>query len=171
MIAKTSLLLNTPVRNGVEELASAVVTLQLQLFETQQAQRSAREQVIALDREHDRLLDLLAHLKSDEYKTPDSIIEDTAQWLKGAKHLRAKIGEYDERLIATRPVQPLLSLIKEVGDAVSDGATVRAQLVAIADELDALKTFPAHPAAAKKLLAQAKEELSLLIADRESIHK
>lgn len=170
-LARASLLLNTPIRSGIDELAFAAADLQMRAFETQQAAKSAEEQTTALKAERERLLKLLTHLKSDAYTAPTNIVEDTAQWLKGTKHLRAKIGEYEERLTAARPSPTLLALIEEISSAVREQAAQKAQLVEIHDEVEMLQSFPPQQAVAKKMLAQAQEELRLLSAKRDELLK
>lgn len=101
-LTETIISLGAPARCTATDLASATINLQVQQFDLGQLELRLDHQMAALQHESTRLKGLLRDLKDEGFHASTDLPERTAEWTKGSKHLKAKIGEYDERLSAVR---------------------------------------------------------------------
>lgn len=166
-LAELSIVLEIPTAH-VPTLAREMVDLTSTEFEmTQQVQR-AEAQLVALKNEQTRITQLLRQLKSDEFQAPSDTVENTAEWARMAKQLKAKISEYEERLSASRPV-PRSDGFETVQRKLREVEQQRALLSSLQVELKAFQDLPSDARSAKVTLEGARERLRKLTERRDRL--
>lgn len=145
-----------------------LVDLSSMEFEMAQQVLRTETQLAALKTEQSRINHLLRQLKGDNFQAPADTVENTAEWSRMAKQLKAKIAEYEERLSASRPVSQtngfhiIHSRLKEVEQQ-------RELLTALEAELKAFQDLPADARSAKATLEGARERLRKLTETRDRL--
>lgn len=157
------------VRNdaGPLELGVAVTDLQTEQFELEQQLRRVEKQNRVLQRESNRLRALLRDLKDDGFRAPSDLPEQTADWMKNAKHLRAKIAEYDERLAGAQGnFAPSLDGLAQQVHQLRDQ---QQKLAGLEAELKAFQSLPTNAREARAKVEGARDELRGLVGRREKL--
>lgn len=169
VLAELGVLLHVSGDAGVVDLAVAVTDLQTEEFELQQQLRRVEDQRKALQREAIRLKALLRDLKDDAFHPPPDLVEQTADWTKNAKHLKAKISEYDERLSSLRSADSYSPSLEGVARQSEQLRVLQQKLLGLETEMRAFQSLPSNVREAKVVVEEAREELRGLMGRREGL--
>jgi HAUS augmin-like complex subunit 1 len=159
-LAKTALVLNSSLRTSITDLATSSIDLQNERLLNQNE---------ALQREANRLKSLLREIKDDAFRPAPDLVEQTVEWTRGSKHLRAKVGEYDDRLSALRSSGPPPVTIEQVAQQSEQFQAQRLQLLGLEAELKAYQSLPTNAREAKAILEQSRDELRKLSQRRDRL--
>jgi HAUS augmin-like complex subunit 1 len=168
-LAKTAIVLNAPSRTSITDLATSSIDLQNERFDLSQQQARLETQKEALQREANRLKALLREIKDDAFRPAPDLVEQTVEWTRGSKHLRAKVGEYDDRLSALRSTGPPPVTIEQVAQQSEQFQAQRLQLLGLEAELKAYQSLPTNAREAKAILEQSRDELRKLSQRRDRL--
>lgn len=149
-------------------VAKKMIDLTSTQFESTQRLQEAENQLEALKGEQVYVEGLLAELKSDAFQPPVDVVENTAEWTKSAKQLKAKIAEYEERLSASRPPSSAGS-IQTVQQRSDDVSRLRSQLAGLDLDLKAFQDLPTDARTARRKLEEARGELRSLTNRRDKL--
>lgn len=137
-LAGSAIALDVPASAGAARLTAAATNLQIEAFEAKQSKHMAQGELDLLQAEIERLTVLHQSLQSDTYRPSSERSNQTAEWSKGTKLLRAKIVEYEERTAAIQPASAMVRLMEEV-------QRVEQQMVAqqqrLADTNEKIRTY------------------------------
>lgn len=168
-LAKIVLILNAPSRASITDLATSSIDLQNERFDLSQQQARLQDQKAALQREANRLKSLLREIKDDAFRPAPDLVEQTVEWTRGSKHLKAKVGEYDDRLNALRSTVPPPVTIEQVAQQSAQFQAQRTQLLGLEAELKAYQSLPTNAREAKAILEQSRDELRRLSQRRDRL--
>lgn len=168
-LAKIALILNAPSRASITDLATSSIDLQNERFDLSQQQARLQDQKAALQREANRLKSLLREIKDDAFRPAPDLVEQTVEWTRGSKHLKAKVGEYDDRLNALRSTVPPPVTIEQVAQQSAQFQAQRTQLLGLEAELKAYQSLPTNAREAKAILEQSRDELRRLSQRRDRL--
>lgn len=149
-------------------MGEAIVDLTAVDFDLQQQLSRAEAQMATLRAEQARIRSLLQELQSDDFQVPHDAVQNSAEWIKSTKQLKAKIAEYDERLGAARPltasngISLLQSKMEEVSQRRQDLANHEASL-------HAFQQLPPDHRAARGKVEEAREHLRALVERRDRL--
>nr|OQO23437.1 hypothetical protein B0A51_10298 [Rachicladosporium sp. CCFEE 5018] len=168
MLAQAIVVFNMPLASPPVDLTAAAVSLQHQLFEASQLEDRLVRQVEMQQRDTTRLQAILRDLSDDTFHTDDDLPEKTIEWTKNAKHLKAKIGEYEERYSALRPQS---SATNVVDLAKHSDALLRQQQMhkEVRTELDTFQGLPTNISDARRAVEAARDELRKLTRERDQL--
>nr|POF15237.1 hypothetical protein CFP56_42126 [Quercus suber] len=166
VLAKSAVLLQS---TNLLTMSDRLCSLLISHFDVYEQFRQVEAQQEALDREHTRLKEVLTELKSDAFKPPEDLLEQTSEFTGNAKHLRAKIGEYDERLQGVRAQNSSSPKIENLVQRMIDVQTQREQLVVLNGKLSAFQSLPPDAKAARNKVEAARNELRQLVTKRDSL--
>ncbi|EGP83646.1 unnamed protein product [Zymoseptoria tritici ST99CH_1A5] len=152
----------------VARLGKEIVSLGVEEFEIVQQVKRAEAQLEALKREQRRITALLEDLRGEDYKAPSDIVEDTAEWMRLAKHLKAKVAEYEERLSASKTSSRSIG-IEHVQQRMGDVEEQKAALQVLEEELRAFQNLPADARTARAEVERAREGLRRLTTKRDRL--
>ena len=138
-------------------------------FEVEEQLKRAAFQHATLNREQSRLTGLLHDMQQDHFAAPHDIIEQTSEWSRNTKHLKAKIAEYDERLSALRSPTSARMLAEDVSHKSNDVEAQKVRLQVLQGELAALDSLPSDPKAARTKLDDTRTELRRLAEQRDAL--
>jgi HAUS augmin-like complex subunit 1 len=137
-------------------------------FDARQRLLQANAQLKALKHERANLKTTLDELQTDKFEIPSEISENMNDWIKSAKHLRAKIAEYDERLAAARP-KSSDNHIELVQQRTTESELLRAQLEKAREHLKAMQELPLDEQAARSKVGAARQQLRTLSTTRDRL--
>jgi HAUS augmin-like complex subunit 1 len=169
ILAKTTLVLDAPSNATVADLAASSIDFQTECFDLSQQQARLKDQRTALQREANRLKALLRELKDDSFRPDPEFAEQTIEWSKGSKHLKAKIGEYDDRLSALRSTGPLSLTIEQVTQQSESLRAQQSRLAGLEAELKAYQSLPTNAREARATLEESRDELRRLTQRRDML--
>lgn len=169
VLANAAIALNAPPNASVADLAASSIDLQTQNFDLSQQQARLKDQIAALQREANRLRALLREIKDDAFRPAPDLAEQTVEWSKGSKHLKAKIGEYEDRLAALRSAGSPPITVDQVAQQSEALRAQRSQLAGLAAELKAYQSLPTNAREAKATLEQSRDELRQLTQRRDKL--
>lgn len=109
-LAQTAVVLDVPLTSSSTDLATAAISLQQHHFELSQLQHRLAHQTEAARSDMLRLKPILRELDDDAFQSAPDLPEKTSDWTRNSKHLKAKIGEYDERYAVLRPPNAALEI-------------------------------------------------------------
>ena len=148
-------------------IGERLVELSTRKFEESQLLERTELQLQALKTEHIRMEQLLAELKSDMFQPSD--VEDSMEWAKSAKHLKAKLTEYDERLNASRPKSSHVVNLDRIQQQVQDIRRSHANLDGLDYNLKAFESLPSDARSARAKLEAARNHLYELTETRSKL--
>lgn len=169
LMAQASLLLNVPAGATAAELASSSIDLQTESFDLSQQHARLKDQITALQREANRLKALLRELKDDAFRSPAELPEQTSEWNKGSKHLKAKIGEYDDRLNALRAAGAPSPTVEQVAKQLEDFQAQQQRLAELEAGVQAYQSLPTNAREARATLETSRDELRTLTQHRDRL--
>lgn len=149
-------------------LGRELVDLTSTEFEMAQQVQRTEAQLAALKHEQSRITQLLRQLKSEDFQAPVDTVENTAEWARMAKQLKAKVAEYEERLSASRPISQSTGF-ESVQRKLEEADQQRALLSGLEAELKAFQDLPADPRSAKATLEGARDRLRKLTERRDRL--
>jgi HAUS augmin-like complex subunit 1 len=167
VLAEVSVVLSCP--NGdVGRIGNEMVDMGVEEFEVLQQIKRAEAQLEALKREQKRLASILEELRGDDFQAPTDIVEDTAEWTRLAKHLKAKVAEYEERLGASRGAAKGVEM-RHLEQKMKDTEEQRETLCELEEELRAFQDLPADARTARAEVERAREGLRRLTTKRDRL--
>lgn len=169
VMAQASLLLNVPAGATAAELASSCIDSQTECFDLAQQQARLKDQMAALQREANRLKALLREIKDDAFRPSAELPEQTSEWNKGSKHLKAKIGEYDDRLSALRAADPPSPTVEQVAKQLEDFQAQQQRLAELEAGAQAYQSLPTNAREARAALEKSRDELRALTQHRDRL--
>ncbi|KAI6855376.1 hypothetical protein KC323_g8358 [Hortaea werneckii] len=155
--------------SNILEAASKVCSLQDDQFTASEQIKRAESQYNNLRQEHSRLRNILHTLQNKEFTVPTDLPQQTSEWARNAKHLRAKLAEYDERLSAIRNASGVSSLLESVSSKSRENQKQRMEFREREVELSAFDSLPSDPRAARAELDEARANLRRLTARRDAL--
>ncbi|KAI7481964.1 hypothetical protein KC351_g6076 [Hortaea werneckii] len=155
--------------SNILEAASKVCSLQDDQFTASEQIKRAESQYNNLRQEHSRLRNILHALQNGEFTAPTDLPQQTSEWARNAKHLRAKLAEYDERLSAIRNASGVSSLLESVSTKSRENQKQRMEFRGREVELSAFDSLPSDPRAARAELDEARANLRRLTARRDAL--
>ncbi|KAK6443750.1 hypothetical protein LTR95_000578 [Oleoguttula sp. CCFEE 5521] len=168
MLAQAVVVLDLSLGSQPMNLAAAAVSLQHQQFEASQLEDGLARQVEMQQWDTIRLQSILKDLGDDAFRANDDLPEKTIEWTKNAKHLKAKIGEYEERHSALRPQSSATNVMDL---AKHSDALLRQQQLhnEVRTELDPFQGLPTNISDARKAIEAARDELRKLTRERDQL--
>ena len=154
---------------SVSAMATALVDLTSQQFAVEQRVQRAEAQLQDIQSEQEKMKSLLEELNQDAYHPPTDLSEQTAGRIRDTKQLKAKVGEYDERLAGLRLAQPRTARIEDITLQVEDLETHQSRLGELNAELKAYQSLPTDAEAAHAELEVAREELRRFTSERDGL--
>lgn len=167
-LAESAVLLNCA-DCDISTLSAAVVDLTSQRFSLEQQICRIDAQLKSLKVEQHRTATLLKDLNQDAFEADPGLPEQTSDHLRSAKHMRAKIVEYDDRTTSVLLGSSRDSLLDEVVRQNEDLQTEQDHLVELQTELRAYQSLPANAKAARSKLEGAREELRKFTIERDRL--
>ncbi|KAL1587107.1 hypothetical protein WHR41_04361 [Cladosporium halotolerans] len=168
-LAQATLALNAPATATISDLAISSIDLQTEHFDLSQQQARLKDQVTALQREANRLRCLLREIDDDAFKAAAELPEQTVEWHKSSKHLKAKIGEYDDRLSASRAVGIPQPTVEQVAQQLEEFHAQQLRLATLEAELEAYQSLPTNAREARAILERSRDELRVLSQRRDRL--
>ncbi|KAH9844977.1 hypothetical protein Tdes44962_MAKER06962 [Teratosphaeria destructans] len=165
-LAELAVMLGT---TDVRQMGVRVSELTDEQFELSEQVRQSAAQEAALEREMTRLKNLLGDLGREDFQAPADLPEQTAEWMRTAKQMKAKLGEYEERLSALRGANSASPSVEEVLKQARDVELQRQRLADLGGKLAAFDDLPSDPTAARTKLEAARNELRLLTRRRDEL--
>ncbi|KAM0716117.1 hypothetical protein Q7P37_008631 [Cladosporium fusiforme] len=169
LLAQTAVVLSTPPSSDIVSFVSAFIELQTGSFVLHQQHTQLKDQLAALQRESNRLRALLREIKDDAFRPSSELPEQTVEWAKGSKHLKAKIGEYDDRLSALRAAGSPSPTIAQFLQQLEQYETQQQRLAELEAELKGFQSLPTNAREARAALERARDELRILAQRRDRL--
>jgi len=119
-----------------------------------------------IERETAQLQSLLAEFTGPAFSPPTDIHEKTTEWTRGAKHLKAKLNEYNDRLslLDFRTPKPGM---EDLQSQQAEGKRLDARLAEVEDALAAFRGLPQDPQHAYGRVEETRMELRRLVSERD----
>jgi HAUS augmin-like complex subunit 1 len=165
-LAESGALLGT---TDVSRMALAVCDLTTQDLEYGERCNRARDQESSLQREQVRLRALLNELGRDDFQAPAELPEQTGEWMRNARQLKAKLAEYDERLSALRTSTTASPSLESVSQQMKDLEAQQQRLSELNANLSAFDSLPSDPKAARAKMEAATAQLRNLTQRRDEL--
>nr|POE98255.1 hypothetical protein CFP56_64848 [Quercus suber] len=165
-LAKSAVLLQS---TNLLTMSDRLCSLLISHFDVYEQFRQVEAQQEAMEREHVRLMAVLKELKSDSFQPAEDLLEQTSEMARNAKHLRAKIGEYDERLQSLRAQDDSSRKVEVVVQRMIDMQARREQLAGLHAKLSAFQSLPPDAKAARSKVEAARNDLRHLVTQRDSL--
>lgn len=169
LLAQTAVALNTPPSSNIANFISASIDLQTGVFDLHQQHTQLKDQLAALQRESNRLRSSLREMKDDAFHPSSELPEQTVEWGKGSKHLKAKIGEYDDRSSALRAAGSPSPTIEQYTQQLQIYQTELQRLAEVEAELKGFQSLPTNARDARTALERARDELRILAQRRDRL--
>lgn len=166
-LAEIIVALDCPTTNSAT-MAREMVDLTSTEFEMIQQVKRTEAQLAALKNEQTRITQLLRQLESDAFQAPVDTVENTAEWVRMTKQLKAKVAEYEERLSGSRPASQSTGF-DGLQRKMEEVEQQRALLADLDVQLKAFQDLPADARAAKATLEGARERLRKLTEKRDRL--
>ncbi|GIZ47716.1 hypothetical protein CKM354_001080100 [Cercospora kikuchii] len=164
-LAEVAVALDCPHIN-VQEIAREIITLNTTEFEMKQQLARVQQQLTNMKQETKRMRTLLDELSGPDFEAPSDVVDNTTEWAKTSKTLKAKIAEYDERLSATRPPSSSTSL-EHIFHKTNELEKQKIRLRELENELKEFRELPSDARSARNRLEEAREQLRQLTAKRD----
>jgi HAUS augmin-like complex subunit 1 len=153
----------------VSTMGRAMVDLTTQSFEAEQQARRAEAQVEAILSDQTKLSTQLKDLRREDFEPRSNLPELTVDWTRNTKQLKAKIGEYDDRLAGLRATQQPNVKLEDVSLLAADLSTQQQRLDELNAHLKAYQSLPTDPKAARATLEAARTELRNQVKERDQL--
>lgn len=167
-LAESAVILDCP-NSDTTTISAAIVDLTSRRFNLDQQVRVVESQLEALKLEQQRASALLQELNQDAFEADAGLAEQTSEYLRSAKHMRAKIAEYDDRTTNVNAGSSLETLLDGIVKESADLRTDQSHLTELETELRAYQSLPANAKAARNKLESAREELRKLTIERDRL--
>ena len=152
-LAETAIRLGAPTTLAVAE---RICDLTVDRFDLEEQLKRAEAQSAALESEKSRLSALLSELRSEDFRADPALPEQTADLVRNTKQLRAKIGEYDDRLNGLKAESGTQVRIEDFTGQIPELEAQRQTLAGLKAELRAYEDLPSDAKEARKVLQKAK---------------
>jgi HAUS augmin-like complex subunit 1 len=165
-LASSAVMLNSLDMSTMAASISRVTSDHFQLSE--QAKRLQFQGAI-LRNEQVRCQVVLQELKGDAFTTPDNFADQSAEWSRNTKQLKAKLAEYDERLVTLRSTSNPGPSFQDIERQLSDVQSQDARLSELNAQLAGYDSLPSDAQAARNKLEAARSELRELMLRRDKL--
>jgi HAUS augmin-like complex subunit 1 len=167
-LAETVVALECP-DTDVATMARALADLTAQNFDAEQQAMRAETQVQAMKSDQANVSAQLKELKRDDFQPRSNLPELTAEWSRNTKQLKAKIGEYDDRLAGLKASQQPAVTLEDVASLGKDLSAQQQWLAELNAHLTAYQSLPSDPKAARAALEKARVELRSQVQERDQL--
>lgn len=167
-LAEAAVALSCP-DTEIATVARAMTDLTAQRFDAEQQALRADSQLQAIRSEQAKVSAQLQDLKRDDFEPRSNLPELTADWIRNTKQLKAKIGEYDDRLAGLRATQQPTVKIEDVASMTAEFESQQQRLVELNTQLKAYQSLPSDPKAARAALEKARAELRSKVQERDEL--
>ncbi|WPG97638.1 Hypothetical protein R9X50_00041800 [Acrodontium crateriforme] len=151
------------------ETAGNLSNLSIRHYEAREQLTRTEVQLDAIRREHDRLASVMKAIKCNDFSAAPNLPEDTVEWARSAKHLKAKIGEYEERLNAFRATTGPLTTCEDISEQTESLLKDQSRLDVLTTQMKAFQSLPPDRTAAMAKLEYARDELRKLTKQRDQL--
>ena len=153
----------------ISTLARATADLTAQQFDAEQQALRGDAQLQAIKSEQAKVSAQLEDLKRDDFEPRSNLPELTTEWIRNTKQLKAKIGEYDDRLAGLRAMQQPSVKLEDVASMVTDMTSQQQRLEELSSQLKAYQSLPSDPKAARATLEKARANLRTKVKERDEL--
>lgn len=153
----------------VSTMARAITDLTAQNFDAERQATHVEAQVLAIKSDQAKASAQLKDLKRDDFEPRSNLTELTAEWTRNTKQLRAKIGEYDDRLAGQRAAQQPTVKLEEVAALAEELSIQQQRLAELNSHLRAYQSVPSDAQAARAVLEKARAELRTQFHERDRL--
>lgn len=153
----------------VETIGRALADLTTQKFEVEQQAMRADAQLQAIKSEQTKVSAQLKDLKRDDFEPRSNLPELTAEWIRNTKQLKAKIGEYDDRLAGLKATQQPSVKLEVVASLNTELSAQQQRLAELDSQLKAYQSLPSDPKAARAALEKARAQLRSQVKERDEL--
>jgi len=166
-LANTAVLLDTATTQPMVIAAGLMnVTNRHFALSQQLARTEALRKTIALERGN--IQQLLKEVTGPSFVVPPDLQDKIAEWTRGTKHLKSKLNEYNDRLVASQLVVPQPD-INAFGTKRADTERLRSEVAGLNKKLLVFEGLPSTPADAQAAVKDAKAQLTTLVAERDDL--
>lgn len=166
-LAETVVALDCPSTN-TQDVARHIILLNTTEFQLRQQLSQAEQQLANLKLESQRMHNLAKDLASTDFEAPTDVVDNTTEWVKTTKTLKAKVAEYDERLSASRPSSSSNAL-EHVDRKKLELEKQQQRLRDLEMELKAFQELPTDARLARAKLEEARRHLRQLTTRRNEL--
>lgn len=169
-LADSAVTLGNTLNPDSEELSQSIVELTAEDFE-------AQDQIMKVDTMHRylqeelvRLQAELEELRSDKaFETPLDIQGLTSGWMRGAKTLAMKVGEYQDRIASLERSQPQGTTIEQLMEEEESVSRLQETVKALEGRVEAFHALPKDVPGARAQYKELERELGRLMRQRETM--
>ncbi|KAK5172680.1 uncharacterized protein LTR77_002800 [Saxophila tyrrhenica] len=167
-LAKAAVALDAPdVR--IDAMGGAVSDLTAEDFAASQQLQRVELQLRALKAQRHKAEEQLRELRSESFHTPDHLVDQTGDWVRSTKQLKAKVGEYDERLASARAAGRPTVKLDDINRQTGELSAQQAHLKDLEMQLRAFQSLPTDAKAARQQLESTRETLRTLTKQRDEL--
>lgn len=167
-LAQMSVLLGAPSPSALH-VGMSIVDLKDAHFTSQQQVDRVEAQLQALKAEQQRVREILASLSHEDLQPGSDVPDQIAEWTRSTKHLRAKVGEYDDRLAGVPSDRKSVISFESIARQTADLSEQNHQLERLESELGAFQSLPSDAKGARGTLEGARESLRKLTRQRDAL--
>ena len=153
----------------VSTVGREMIGLTTQKFEAEQQACRAEAQIEAIISDQTKLSTQLKDLRREDFEPRSNLPELTVDWTRNIKQLKAKIGEYDDRLAGLRTTQPTTAKLEDVSLLAAVLSTQQQRLDELNAHLKAYQSLPTDPKAARATLEAARTKLRNQVKERDQL--
>ena len=164
-LAETTVMLNYT-NAPTDALAHRIIELTNTKFELSQQLQNTGALRKGVESESRRLEELLAEVQSAAFATPQNLPQQTAEWNRGTKHLKAKLAEYQDRLGTMSVAVPRPSM-EDVAVQIKEADMLHRRIADVESQLAVFRGLPPNADEARGQLNDAKAELRKLTLKRD----
>ena len=167
-LAETCVALNCS-EVDISAMGRALVDAITQKFDAEQQALRASEQVTAIKSEQAKILKQLTDLSRNDFQPRPNLPELTADWNRSAKQLKAKIGEYDDRLAGLRATHQPSVKLEDVSLLAKSISAQEDRMTELNVDLKAYQSLPSDPKAARAALEAVRNQLRNQVKERDRL--
>ncbi|KAF2481458.1 hypothetical protein BDY17DRAFT_189000 [Neohortaea acidophila] len=166
ILAESAVTLDCP-NLEVSTMVNSAVDLTARAFETEQQVRRVDAQLELLKVQHDQATKQLGNVNNDAFSVGSELAEESANWARSAKNMRAKIAEYDERLHGVASPRSSQAQFDSLRKAEEQLEEERRRLGQLGAQLKAFQSLPPDRAASRAMVENARARLHALTEERD----
>ncbi|KAF2723426.1 hypothetical protein K431DRAFT_282887 [Polychaeton citri CBS 116435] len=151
------------------DIAMCLTDMVSRQFDLRQQLKAVVRQHVALKQEQIRLTHVLGELRDNTLQPADGLSETTAEWQRDSRHLRAKLGEYNDRIAASRSSTHQTLSLENYMHLREELIYYRNQRERLSDQAEAFENLPSNAWSAQTTMEAARDDLRDLIANRDRL--
>ena len=167
-LARLTVLLDSP-STSLVGLAGRIIELQNSADDVVEQREMEENQIHALERQRLQLNEILKELKDAEPPRPEELIDETNEWTKKTKTLRAKGIEYEQQLSNAKQTKSISLSVQEISNKVASLQAQKSRLADLESQVAVLEGLPRDPKAARAASDSDRRELLRLMKERDSL--